>query len=72
MPVTDRSMTVIVEPFALQHFYIYACDGDLGLARRLVASKLIFNSAISKLLIGNSNRRRGGGLALHFQWLGSG
>ena len=34
--------------------------------------KLIFDSAICKYLIGNSNQRRGGGLALHFQSLGSG
>jgi hypothetical protein len=45
-------------------------DGDTDAQRKLVS--LIFNSAIPKLLIGNSNRRRGGGLALHFQSLGSG
>ena len=32
----------------------------------------IFDSAICKRLMGNSNQRRGGGLALHFCLLGSG
>ena len=33
---------------------------------------LIFDSAICKRLMGNSNQRRGGGLALHFSLLGLG
>jgi hypothetical protein len=37
-----------------------------GKPARAGAVKLIFEGAIRKLLIGNSNQRRGGGLALHF------